>query len=267
MAEHPQALRSKRGAAGHGRVLPWRGGSLWIGREAGAVQRHAHHAIQLTLAPAAGVRVRGADEPTWTTASACIIAPDAMDEFDGCGGDVVMLFVEPESTSGRRLLARHARGALSLIEDAHALALAAQVLAAQKAGADDATLVAAGQAIVEALAGGVAVDAVDPRIARSVAWVCDHLHGPVSLAQAAAVAHLSPGRFRHLFVAQTGIAFRAYVLWARLNVAMAAGMAGNSWTNAAQAAGFADSAHLSRTCQRMFGITPGMLGRDLPSPH
>jgi AraC-like DNA-binding protein len=40
-------------------------------------------------------------------------------------------------------------------------------------------------------------------------------------------------------------------------------MAGSSWTEAAQQAGFADSAHLSRTCRRMFGIAPSML---LPEP-
>jgi AraC-like DNA-binding protein len=36
-------------------------------------------------------------------------------------------------------------------------------------------------------------------------------------------------------------------------------MADASWTDAAQLAGFADSAHLSRTCRRMFGIAPTML--------
>jgi len=40
---------------------------------------------------------------------------------------------------------------------------------------------------------------------------------------------------------------------------MGAGMAGPSWTAAAQDAGFADSAHFSRTCRRMFGIAPAML--------
>jgi AraC-like DNA-binding protein len=42
---------------------------------------------------------------------------------------------------------------------------------------------------------------------------------------------------------------------------MAAGMNGDSWTTAAQNAGFADSAHFSRTCRRMFGIAPAMLVR------
>ena len=72
-------------------------------------------------------------------------------------------------------------------------------------------------------------------------------------------AALSPGRFRHLFVAHTGTSFRAYVLWTRLNVAIQFAMVGRSWTEAAHAAGFADSAHLTRTFRRMFGINPAAL--------
>lgn len=41
-----------------------------------------------------------------------------------------------------------------------------------------------------------------------------------------------------------------------------AAMGGMSWTDAAQEWGFADSAHLSRTCRRMFGIAPTMLLRE-----
>jgi AraC family transcriptional regulator len=70
---------------------------------------------------------------------------------------------------------------------------------------------------------------------------------------------LSPGRFRHLFVAETGTSFRAYVLWMRLNVAIQFAMAGESWTAAAHVAGFADSAHLTRTFKRMFGMNPAAL--------
>lgn len=49
---------------------------------------------------------------------------------------------------------------------------------------------------------------------------------------------------------------RSYLLWLRINVAIEAAIAGASWTQAAHKAGFADSAHLSRTHKRMFGIEP-----------
>jgi AraC family transcriptional regulator len=85
------------------------------------------------------------------------------------------------------------------------------------------------------------------------------LGGPLTLGDAAAAALLLTSRFGHLFIEQTGCVFRAYVLWLRLNVDMRAAMAGRSWTVAAHEAGFADSAHLSRTFRRMFGIAPAML--------
>jgi len=48
-------------------------------------------------------------------------------------------------------------------------------------------------------------------------------------------------------------------LWLRLMRAVERFAAGASLTDAAHEAGFADSAHLSRTFRRMFGIAAGSL--------
>ena len=58
-----------------------------------------------------------------------------------------------------------------------------------------------------------------------------------------------------------GLPLRRYLLWLRLQDAVQAIAAGAPLTDAAHAAGFADSAHLSRTFRRMFGITPSDLAR------
>jgi AraC-like DNA-binding protein len=63
-------------------------------------------------------------------------------------------------------------------------------------------------------------------------------------------------RFRHLFMKETGVGFRAYLLWQRLECSLAAYVAGETLTEAAHTGGFADSAHFSRTFRRMFGIAP-----------
>ena len=42
-------------------------------------------------------------------------------------------------------------------------------------------------------------------------------------------------------------------------------MQGGSWTEAAHEAGFADSAHLSRTFKRMFGMNPATLVLQRPA--
>jgi AraC-like DNA-binding protein len=158
---------------------------------------------------------------------------------------------------------RHAAAAIADLPRDAAQALVSPLRAAYRARANDATLVALAQGAIAALAGPLpAPSAVDPRITRVIAWVRERLDASVTLTDAARVAHLSPSRFRHLFVAQTGVSFRAYLLWARVAAAVGAAMGGQSWTAAAQDAGFADSAHLSRTCRRMFGIAPVTLIRD-----
>ena len=129
--------------------------------------------------------------------------------------------------------------------------------------ADDATLMSQARRSLEWLTGaGPLAGSIDPRIERAIAWLRSRLNESLSLEQAAAQAHLSPSRFRHLFMEQIGVSFRAYLLWARVELAVGRGMSGQSWTAAAHEAGFADSAHLSRTCRRMFGIAPSMLVRE-----
>jgi AraC-like DNA-binding protein len=64
---------------------------------------------------------------------------------------------------------------------------------------------------------------------------------------------------RHLFVEQTGLPFRTYLLWLRLTKAVAVFAGGGSLTEAAHEAGFSDSAHFSRTFRRMFGLPAAAL--------
>ena len=260
-SSHPSA---RTAAAASGRVLMWRGGSVWMGRATSLVQPHAHHAMQITLAPKQPVRFRCSLAADWRDMHASIVMPDRQHQFDGCGQDVVMIFVEPETLSGRALSIRYGDADLTPIDDATVLRRACDLLAAfdDRAAYDDAALIEAAKQVVDLLTGQASGTAVpDQRITRVLDWIRDHLDAPIALGQAAAIAHLSPSRFRHLFVAQTGISFRAYLLWARVGHAIVRGLGGESWTTAAQQSGFADSAHLSRTCRRMFGIAPTMLGR------
>lgn len=255
-------LSRQRATVGSGRVLMWRGGTIWVSRATGLVQPHAHHAIQITLSPGGPIRLRSTSEPTWLDLNASIVMPDRTHQFDGRGQDIVMVFVEPESVVGRALIARFDDADLAAIDDRAVLGHARALLAAYEADADDRVIVDGAMGIVDLLAQTTAEPgAVDPRITRVLEWIGDRLDTPIALGQAAAIAHLSPSRFRHLFVAQIGISFRGYLLWARVRNAMVRGMAGDSWTVAAQASGFADSAHFSRTCRRMFGIAPTMLDR------
>jgi AraC-like DNA-binding protein len=96
--------------------------------------------------------------------------------------------------------------------------------------------------------------APDPRIARVLDWLGQHVEDSVTVADAAGIACLSESRFSHLFVEEIGLPFRTFVLWRRLMRAVDRMAAGGSLTAAAHQAGFSDSAHFSRTFHRMFGL-------------
>lgn len=82
------------------------------------------------------------------------------------------------------------------------------------------------------------------------------LHKEINLEAIASKVYLSESRFAHLFKEQTGIPFRRYVLWCRMQAALKAVMQGQSFTQGAYEGGFADVAHLSRTFTEMFGVSP-----------
>jgi len=243
-------------------VLLWGGGSLWIGHAAGGGDVHAHHAIQMSLALSGRVKLRS-DGSDWQNYLGAIVRPHHRHQFDGCGESVAQLFVEPETIRGRALLERYPGSPISALPDEIIEPLIASLRRSYQSRATDAALIATGEQAIAALSGGVqpALE-VDPRITRAIQWLQSRKGTTITLADAARVAHLSPSRFRHLFMAHTGISFRAYLLWTRVASAVGAAMGGMSWTEAAQEWGFADSAHLSRTCRRMFGIAPTMLLRE-----
>lgn len=85
MAEHTQievGAASRRQVAGIGRVLLWSGDSLWIGRNAGCGETHAHHAIQIALAMDSAFLMADGDSggrEHW----GAIVTPHRPHQFDG----------------------------------------------------------------------------------------------------------------------------------------------------------------------------------------
>lgn len=250
----------RRPVAGIGRVVGWPGGSVWIGRHLAPVQDHAHHAIQVSLAMEGSFRVQAAGWPEPREAHGMVVLPDRRHRFDGCGAAVATLFVEPNSMRGAALRQRFAGSDVTLLADAEAHEAVRYLHAQYLAGAPDEALAQYAQGAVCRIAGNPATaPAEDPRITAALAWMHARLATPIRLEQVAAAVHLSPGRFRHLFVAQTGTSLRAWLLWARMERGVEAAFQGRSWTEAAHEAGFADAAHLTRTCRRIFGLAPSML--------
>ncbi len=97
---------------------------------------------------------------------------------------------------------------------------------------------------------------IDSRITRALRAVYDSLDGKITQQDIARQAGLSTSRFAEIFRQATGLPLRRYVLWRRINVAVMAIGGGDTATAAAHRAGFADSAHFSRTIRETFGVSP-----------
>jgi AraC-like DNA-binding protein len=241
---------------GTGRIVFWRGGSLWIGHAEEETGFHAHHAIQVTLPLSGGVvRFRRPGED-WASYMAAIIAAHESHAFEARGELVALVFAEPESREGQVLRKRYCVGIAPLASGIFS-AEAAALGAAFSKGAPDEELAARARAVTAQLtcAEPLPPRPLDKRIERAIDLLHEQLGETVTLSEIARAVHLSPERFRHLFLQETGIRFRPYVLWLRLELAMASYAAGNSLTEASHAGGFADSAHFSRTFKRMFGVS------------
>ena len=103
----------------------------------------------------------------------------------------------------------------------------------------------------------------DGRLRRVLTYVRAHIatsnHFPLSVL--AQVAGLSASRFQHVFREELGIAVRPYIRWLRLQRAACDLIAGAGVSQAAHAAGFSDSAHMSRTFRSTLGMAPSDISR------
>lgn len=249
----------------YGRMVFWEGASLWVlATRPGEgpypkTKFHAHHAVQVTLSLRGWFSLETAVRKLGGAAAA--VAPDTDHALTG-EGTVAHLYVDPEGAPGRELQRLLFSGEpLVSIPASGLAAFPARLRAAFEAPRrSDQELIDLGRALLAALAPGLERDErPEARVRRMSAWAASRLDTPVSLAGAAAHVGLSAGRARHLFVAETGLPFRTYLLWRRLMRATQLFSGGSSLTDAAHGAGFSDSSHLSRTFRRMFGITADSL--------
>jgi AraC family transcriptional regulator len=239
---------------------PWDGGAVFVGM-AGVFPEHAHQAIQMCLLFDGRIRLRPNDEAPWADFDVALVPSQQSHAMDGSRTHYgATLFVEPETREGRILTERFSGSGIEDVDRAphatHVRELRDAALERRGSGA----IVAAARRLVQSLTQHAEPTATsDERIVRAVRYVNEHLGEPITLEQVAAVAFLSPSRFRHLFSEQTGMGLREYVLWRRFVRVWELRMQGLSLSAAAHAAGFADSAHLSRTSRSMFGIPPSLM--------
>lgn len=212
---------------------------------------HRHHAAQFCLGLQAPVRLREAPAGQWQSAQGFYVAPDQPHQLDASATPCALLYLDaqgedfrslPQGTGMRPL---HAVPALEGLRRLHL-----------EGGSEAAATAAVGLLLN--------LDAEHPRpqelrLQAALDWIEGQLGGGVRIAGLAAALQLSESHVAHWFRRHTGIPLRRYVAWRRLRRALQQAMQGASLTEAAHAAGFADSAHLSRSFRDHFGVAPSFL--------
>ncbi|WP_426233871.1 helix-turn-helix domain-containing protein [Pseudomonas sp. TWP3-2] len=205
-------------------------GRLWLGHDYGLIHGvsgrtapHSHYAHQIILAPERPVTVVLEGEPV--TSSRLMIASQTRHAIVEAPDPLFTVYAEPLLFDVEALRAALFNSQLSL------------------------------NALEQAVRHCPRRPLSDPRIERALAAIDTSLSGKVAANAVAATAHLSVSQLQRLFVSQVGLPVRRLVLWRRLRLAMAAILAGSAVTDAAHAAGFADSAHFSRSLKKLFGVT------------
>ncbi|MEM7436707.1 MAG: AraC family transcriptional regulator, partial [Myxococcota bacterium] len=173
------------------------------------------------------------------------------------GPKVAVLYIDAQSAVASSLHQRLGNDVICpLAEEAvsHARAQFLRVLRDRRIDLQGAEQICDG--LLEQFAAPIAKPAIDHRVRRVMERIDADLDAPPTLQQFADELGLSPSRLRHMFVEQVGLPMTRYVLWMRLRAALVDALDGATMTASAQAAGFADAAHFTRTCRQMFGLPP-----------
>ncbi|MFP2910875.1 helix-turn-helix transcriptional regulator [Pyxidicoccus sp. 3LFB2] len=234
----------------------------------GGTQPHAHHTFQLLLSLGEPVVLRDTDLRE-AACPAAVIPPDVEHTVVSMAPAVVILHINPDDLVGRQLRTLALGTDVEAWRHAGAPLLSPGLPALPRRWAD-------AEALERSLLRALQADTgqappTHPAVKKLLRLLPDLLEEDVRLAALAPRVGLSAGRLSHLFGEEVGLPLRPYILWLRLRRAAGHLQRGASLTQAAHAAGFTDSAHLSHAFRRTFGLAPsdiaGVVDWVLPPPE
>jgi AraC-like DNA-binding protein len=202
--------------------------------------------------------VRASEEGQWVQAAGVLTAPDTVHAIEAVDVEVLLVFLDPESTVGASLAAA-LEGPIRVLSATERSELVRSADPRSIMHADGAEWT---RRALETLVGRALrpPSAVHPRVRKLLHLLrAARAEDDLSLEKLASWVGLSPGRLMHVFTTSIGIPLRPYLAWLKLQRAAAAIVSGAPLASAAHAAGFADAAHMSRTFRAMFGVAPSAL--------
>ena len=202
-------------------------------------------------------RVLESESHGWRECRSVLIPPGCLHEIQVSGALMAILFVEPESADYPAIQNAMTDGEWQCL---YGLGHEAEVLAALHETWESQPDATAIHTLLDRLIPPPRPEdrqqPLDGRIQRVIQLMKEDLTHSYSMTELAEYVNLSPTRLVHLFKEEIGVPIRRFRQWHRMRVVAALIAKGNTLTDAALGAGFADSSHFSRAFRNMFGITP-----------
>lgn len=190
---------------------------------------HRHAAFQIAIAPEGEVTM--VDSSGIRHCGSALLVPPMVPHRILAHAALLTYFVDPHCAFADRLRARGAD--LTVAPELHALS-------EDEIGSH----------------GGGPSPTLDPRLVDALYLIQQNA---MALSDVAVAVGLSPQRLRAMARGELGIPLARWRIWSRLRRAAEALQAGSSVVEAADAAGFADQAHLTRQMREMMGLTPAVV--------
>lgn len=229
------------------------------------ISLHRHSASALCLGIQAPIQAKGAGASTWQPYDQLFVPAGVEHALAFAGQPVAVLFFEKESRLYQQLLLRYSLSTEHLSDPGRIAGnwLAEfENLTENDAQEGEALL---GQIIMRLLPDtGESIQA-DPRVLKVLDAMQAQPQRNFTTQELSALVCLSPSRLSALFSRAMGLPLRRYRVWLRLRSLVGFVSKGLSLTEAAQMAGFSDSAHFSNSCRKLLGVKPTdvLAGDDL----
>lgn len=243
-----------------GKVFLWQEQALFLG-EAAETILHQSPAIKILVALDGDFYLKTSEESNWQNYKSAIIAPGQMHAIDGRNKKLALIVLVPETKAAQPLIPILARKGISRIPIGVVQTLISLIEMFDELDGVQIESEQLSRKMVEKIRNGgdLLTAALDRRVSRGIETLLAEQENQLSVSEVAADVNLSESRFSHLFTEQIGVPVRRYQLWIRLRNAIHLLAKGTSLTDTAHEAGFADSAHLTRTFRQMLGIAPSAL--------
>ncbi len=247
-----------------GKVFLWEEHGLFLGA-AGTADLHESPATKICISLESNFGLRSSESASWQNYSAAIIPAGVIHAIEGRKTKMAMFLLAPEGELGQLLIPMVSENRIAEISDRVSKGARDWIPAFEASNIDDEAVGELYRDVITGIASDIPnseTPVIDPRVSRSIEWIRAGRDSGILVKDIAAEVDLSESRFSHLFTEHVRIPVRRYLLWLRLRDALHMLAGGGSLTETAHSAGFADSAHLTRTFKTSLGIAPSALVKE-----